>query len=60
MFGVTRPTSGVRATVKRFLTDRGIDASRIEIVSYGEERPAVQGEGEDAWSKNRRAELKDR
>jgi peptidoglycan-associated lipoprotein len=45
------------ATVKRFLTDRGIDASRIEIVSYGEERPAEQGEGEDAWSKNRRAEF---
>lgn len=43
--------------VKRFLTDRGIDASRIETISFGAERPAVQGEGEDAWSKNRRDEF---
>ncbi|MEP6781592.1 MAG: peptidoglycan-associated lipoprotein Pal [Gemmatimonadaceae bacterium] len=43
--------------VKRFLTDRGIDASRIETISFGRERPAVQGEGEDVWSKNRRDEF---
>lgn len=43
--------------VKRFLTDRGIDASRIETISFGAERPAVQGEGEDVWSKNRRDEF---
>jgi peptidoglycan-associated lipoprotein len=43
--------------VKRFLTDRGIDASRIEIASYGEERPADSGESDEAWAKNRRAEF---
>ncbi|MEO7996546.1 MAG: OmpA family protein [Gemmatimonadaceae bacterium] len=43
--------------VKRFLTDRGIDASRIETISFGAERPAVQGEGEDVWSRNRRDEF---
>ena len=34
--------------------------AQVEAVSYGEERPAAQGENEDAWAKNRRAELKDR
>jgi peptidoglycan-associated lipoprotein len=43
--------------VKRFLTDRGIDGSRIETVSFGRERPAVQGDTEDAWSRNRRDEF---
>ncbi|MBA3918001.1 MAG: peptidoglycan-associated lipoprotein [Gemmatimonas sp.] len=42
---------------KRYLTDRGIDGSRIETASFGRERPAVQGGGEDAWSKNRRDEF---
>jgi len=32
---------------------------QLEAVSYGEERPAVAGNGEAAWAKNRRAELKD-
>ncbi|MEP6765739.1 MAG: peptidoglycan-associated lipoprotein Pal [Gemmatimonadaceae bacterium] len=43
--------------VKKFLTDRGIDGSRIETISFGRERPAVQGDNEDAWSKNRRDEF---
>ena len=42
---------------KRYLTDRGIDASRIETTSFGRERPAVQGSGEEAWSQNRRDEF---
>ena len=45
------------AAAKRYLTDRGIDQGRIEIVSMGEERPAAQGEDESAWSQNRRAEF---
>lgn len=44
-------------SVKRFLTDRGIDASRIETVSFGRERPAVQGDSDDARSRNRRDEF---
>ncbi|HET7824059.1 MAG TPA: OmpA family protein [Anaeromyxobacter sp.] len=43
--------------VKRYLADLGIGA-RIETVSFGKELPAVQGTGEAAWAKNRRAELK--
>jgi peptidoglycan-associated lipoprotein len=42
------------ATAKRYLTDRGIDGARIEIVSYGEERPAQNGHDEAAWARNRR------
>lgn len=42
---------------KRYLTDRGVDASRIETSSFGRERPAVQGSTEEAWSKNRRDEF---
>ena len=45
------------AAAKRYLTDNGIDAARITIVSYGEQRPATTGADEDAWSKNRRAEF---
>lgn len=44
-------------TAKRYLTDRGIDASRIETVTFGRERPAVMGATEDAWAKNRRDEF---
>ena len=42
---------------KRYLTDRGIDAARIETTTFGRERPAVQGNGEEAWAKNRRDEF---
>jgi len=45
------------ASVQRYLVSRGIAASRFETVSFGKERPAAQGQNEDAWSKNRRAEF---
>jgi peptidoglycan-associated lipoprotein len=45
------------SATKAYLTQRGIDASRIDIVSFGEERPAAEGEDESAWSRNRRAEF---
>jgi peptidoglycan-associated lipoprotein len=45
------------SATKAYLTQRGVDASRIDIVSFGEERPASEGEGEEAWSRNRRAEF---
>ncbi len=38
---------------KQYLTNHGIDASRIEIVSYGKERPIDPGHNEEAWAKNR-------
>ena len=42
---------------KLYLTQHGIDASRIETVSYGEERPVCQEHDESCWAKNRRAEF---
>lgn len=42
---------------KRYLTDRGVDASRIETASFGEERPLVQGATEEAYARNRRDEF---
>jgi peptidoglycan-associated lipoprotein len=45
------------AAVQRYLVARGIAASRFETVSFGKERPAMQGENEEAWAKNRRAEF---
>jgi len=45
------------AAAKRYLTDRGIDASRIEIVSFGEERGTCSDEDESCWSRNRRDEF---
>ena len=44
--------------VKDYMTVNGVAGYRIETVSYGEERPAVSGTGEAAWSKNRRVEIK--
>jgi len=41
----------------KYLTNLGVKADRISTVSYGEEKPAVQGNDESAWSKNRRAEF---
>ncbi|MBV6522683.1 MAG: hypothetical protein MNPFHGCM_02831 [Gemmatimonadaceae bacterium] len=45
------------AAVKRYLTDQGVDAGRLDVISYGEERPAMEGENEEAWRQNRRAEF---
>jgi peptidoglycan-associated lipoprotein len=40
--------------VRRMLLIQGASASQISTVSFGEERPAEFGSGEDAYSKNRR------
>jgi peptidoglycan-associated lipoprotein len=45
------------AAAKRYLTQRGIADNRIAIISFGEERPAVQGMDESAYSQNRRDEF---
>jgi len=47
-------------SVVRALSLLGVEESRVEAVSFGEERPMAQGSAEEAWAKNRRAELKDR
>ena len=45
------------SAAKRYLTQRGVAESRIEIISFGEERPAMEGSDESAWSQNRRDEF---
>lgn len=41
-------------SVKNYLVALGVAASRVDVISYGKERPAVTGNTEAAWSKNRR------
>lgn len=43
--------------MRRALTLLGVSDAQIEAVSFGKEKPAVQGTGEDAWAQNRRAEI---
>lgn len=45
------------AAAKRYLTERGIAATRIETISYGEGRPVSDGHDENAWAQNRRDEF---
>lgn len=40
-----------------YLKTMGVKAERISVISYGKERPAIQGNDETAWSKNRRDEF---
>lgn len=40
---------------KNFLAAQGVDTSRMSVISYGKERPAVDGANEAAWAANRRA-----
>lgn len=47
-------------SVVKSLSLLGVPESQLEAVSFGEERPAANGADETAWSRNRRAELKDR
>ncbi|MCD6024497.1 MAG: pal [Fibrobacteria bacterium] len=43
--------------VQQYLTSYGVEAGRISVLSYGEEKPSVEGGDESSWSKNRRAEF---
>jgi peptidoglycan-associated lipoprotein len=42
-------------SIAKFLVVNGVAKSQIEVVSYGEERPANSGHTEAAWAQNRRA-----
>ncbi len=47
-----------RATaIKNYLKDYGIPSDRLITISFGEEKPAIDAQGEEAWSKNRRGEF---
>ncbi|MEO6525894.1 MAG: OmpA family protein [Gemmatimonadaceae bacterium] len=39
---------------RRYLASQGIEGTRFDVVSYGEERPVDQGTSDDAYGKNRR------
>jgi peptidoglycan-associated lipoprotein len=45
------------AAAKRYLQNKGVDASRLDVVSYGEERPLNPGNDETAYAQNRRDEF---
>jgi peptidoglycan-associated lipoprotein len=44
-------------TVEHYLETMGVPAERVATRTFGEERPAVPGHSESAWSYNRRSEL---
>lgn len=48
-----RRAQGVRDMILEF----GALAEQVDWVSYGEELPAVTGQGENTWGKNRRVEI---
>lgn len=41
-------------SVERYLNVQGVSPSQVEVVSYGEERPAARGANEQAYAQNRR------
>ena len=44
-------------SARDFLISAGIDGSRINTISYGEERPTCTQSDDSCWSNNRRAEF---
>jgi peptidoglycan-associated lipoprotein len=40
---------------KNYLAARGISAARMNVISWGKERPVAEGSDESAWAQNRRA-----
>ncbi|HUS68137.1 MAG TPA: OmpA family protein [Kofleriaceae bacterium] len=45
------------ASVRRYLTEKGVAADRLQSQGYGETQPLVNKNNEEAWSKNRRVEF---
>jgi peptidoglycan-associated lipoprotein len=43
--------------VKRHLQELGVSASRIQVTSFGKEKPSCRQRNDDCWQKNRRAHL---
>ena len=44
-------------SIKKFLVKSGFKSSKISVITYGENKPVELGHDENAWSKNRRAEI---
>ncbi len=45
------------SSVQKYLTTLGVKSENLSVISYGKEKPAVIGNDEAAWAKNRRAEF---
>jgi peptidoglycan-associated lipoprotein len=43
--------------VERYLVEMGVPAARVAARTFGEDRPAIPGHDESAWSYNRRSEI---
>ena len=43
------------SAAKNYLISLGINSNRISVISYGKEKPAVEGHDETAWTQNRTA-----
>ena len=43
--------------IRETLVSLGIDATRVDTISYGKDRPAEQGHDDSAWKKNRRGDF---
>lgn len=44
-------------TVRDLIMLQGVSGNQLDIISYGEEKPAVVGSGEQSWQQNRRVEI---
>jgi len=44
-------------SIRDFISAQGVSSSRIDTVSFGEERPACRGSGEACWAQNRRGDI---
>ena len=44
-------------SAQQYLITMGVAPDRLSIISYGKEKPAVEGHDEAAWAKNRRDEF---
>lgn len=47
-------------SVKEYLVLQGVNGEYLEVISYGEERPAAMGSDESSWGLNRRVEMQRR
>lgn len=44
-------------SVSQLMVSQGVSPNQIRVISYGKERPAVEGSDEGAWAQNRRVEI---
>ena len=44
-------------SIREQLVTLGVDATQVDTITFGEDRPLVQGSGDDIWRQNRRGEF---